>query len=313
MGKLEKYVVLTVLFVVAVILGVSLNSPDGVAAAEGAEHLAAAERGAPVRTAPLAVEPRRGSAPSAPTSQPSGDELEARAERERQRREARQAAEALRRASPSEDPAPPAANQPLGPAGVLSTARPESSRRSAERSASSLRPDSSLRSGSSPRSEPSSDARIESAPRSASVALPAAGAFLLTEVGLVPSLSDEFMIYTWQQGDSFLALSERYFGSKLHVNRLLSNNEGLDDGDLRAGDQILVPVRAAAAAEKAAPGTTPSGVASTYTVRSGDVLGTISQAVYGTSQSWRKIFDANRDLLADPNRLEVGMVLRIPE
>ena len=52
---------------------------------------------------------------------------------------------------------------------------------------------------------------------------------------------------------------------------------------------------------------------STYTVAAGDVLGTISQTVYGTSQSWRKIYDANRDQLADPNQLRVGMVLRIPE
>jgi hypothetical protein len=42
-GKIEKYVVLTVLFVVALILGVSLNAPEGVAAAEPSEELAAVE------------------------------------------------------------------------------------------------------------------------------------------------------------------------------------------------------------------------------------------------------------------------------
>jgi nucleoid-associated protein YgaU len=136
------------------------------------------------------------------------------------------------------------------------------------------------------------------------------GVAVQTLVGLAPSLSEEFMIYTWQEGDTFAAVAERYFGSRLHVNRLLANNEGLEDRRLRPGDQILIPVRFQ---EPAAAGALAGGGATTYTVKPGDVLGTISAAVYGTSKSWRKIYDANRDLLTDPNRLEVGMVLRIPE
>ena len=152
-------------------------------------------------------------------------------------------------------------------------------------------------------------APASTAPASLGAAQPAQDGKLLTMVGLSPSLSDEFMIYTWQEGDTFAGVAERYFGSRLQVNRLLRNNEGLEDRQLRAGDQILIPAHASGEAA----GTAVASGATTYEVQSGDVLGTISMSVYGTSKSWRKIYDANRDVLADPNRLVVGQVLRIPE
>lgn len=51
----------------------------------------------------------------------------------------------------------------------------------------------------------------------------------------------------------------------------------------------------------------------TYTVRSGDTLSNISQQVYGSANEYMKIFDANRDVLADPNRIQPGQSLRIPQ
>ena len=51
----------------------------------------------------------------------------------------------------------------------------------------------------------------------------------------------------------------------------------------------------------------------TYTVQKGDNLGGISMKVYGTSKRWKQIFEANQDVLKDPNRLKAGQVLRIPK
>ena len=52
----------------------------------------------------------------------------------------------------------------------------------------------------------------------------------------------------------------------------------------------------------------------TYTVKKGDTLGTISALpeIYGTSRSWRRIYEANKTILKNPNTLKVGQVLRIP-
>ncbi len=49
-----------------------------------------------------------------------------------------------------------------------------------------------------------------------------------------------------------------------------------------------------------------------YTVVTGDNLLKISTKVYGSRERWVSIYEANRDLLANPNALTVGMKLRIP-
>jgi LysM repeat protein len=50
----------------------------------------------------------------------------------------------------------------------------------------------------------------------------------------------------------------------------------------------------------------------TYTVEAGDTLSRISAKVYGSSNRWMDIFQANRDQLPSPNSLKPGQVLRIP-
>jgi len=51
----------------------------------------------------------------------------------------------------------------------------------------------------------------------------------------------------------------------------------------------------------------------TIKVRPGDTLSSIAQRAYGKSSMYNKIFEANPDLLSDPNRLKVGMILRVPK
>lgn len=49
----------------------------------------------------------------------------------------------------------------------------------------------------------------------------------------------------------------------------------------------------------------------TYTVEKGDNLSKIAKHFYG-KQDWKRIFDANRDQLSDPDRIQPGQVLKIP-
>ena len=57
----------------------------------------------------------------------------------------------------------------------------------------------------------------------------------------------------------------------------------------------------------------PANPPRTFTVRPGDSLSSISRAVYGTSARWRDIFEANRNILRNPNDLRVGQVLQVPQ
>ena len=50
----------------------------------------------------------------------------------------------------------------------------------------------------------------------------------------------------------------------------------------------------------------------TYTVQKGDSLSKIARAMYGDMKQWRKIFEANRDQISNPDRIQPGWVLKIP-
>jgi nucleoid-associated protein YgaU len=50
----------------------------------------------------------------------------------------------------------------------------------------------------------------------------------------------------------------------------------------------------------------------TYTVQAGDSLSKISKQFYGNANEYMKIFEANRDLLSDPNKIRPGHTLKIP-
>jgi len=50
----------------------------------------------------------------------------------------------------------------------------------------------------------------------------------------------------------------------------------------------------------------------TYTVVAGDSLSKISKHFYGEANHWRRIFEANRDILKDPDLIYPGQTLKIP-
>jgi len=65
------------------------------------------------------------------------------------------------------------------------------------------------------------------------------------------------------------------------------------------------------------PPITGSGSAATssdrkYTVASGDTLSKIAKQFYNDGNQWQRIFDANRDILSNPDRISPGQHLRIP-
>jgi nucleoid-associated protein YgaU len=61
--------------------------------------------------------------------------------------------------------------------------------------------------------------------------------------------------------------------------------------------------------------TAPSGSTPerTYTVKKGDSLSKIAKRVYGDAQQWRKIHEANRDIIDNPDLIHPGQVLKLPE
>jgi len=49
-----------------------------------------------------------------------------------------------------------------------------------------------------------------------------------------------------------------------------------------------------------------------YVVKSGDSLSKIAKAEYGDASAWNRIFEANKDILKDPDKIQPGQKLKIP-
>ena len=267
MGRLEKIVVVTVLFLVAVILGYSLSADggDGPELADG--------RGANAAARESRANAGPGGVMSTSLAARPGEEVGA------------------------EPTTPPAPLDDVTPSDTVVEQPPVT-----------------------PTPQPVPEPVPGPVPAPVPAPVDAQPRYVVTLAGLAPTASEEFMLYTWQAGDTFRSVSETYYGSALHAKRLRDANEGRDEATLAAGDRILVSVKPTLAADRISRPSARTEPASTglaggsYTVASGDVLGTISQKVYGSASKWRKIYDANRDVIgADPNQLRVGMVLRIPQ
>ena len=83
--------------------------------------------------------------------------------------------------------------------------------------------------------------------------------------------------------------------------------------DPSASDLIAdIQAPPAAAAAAASAGGASSAPARTYTVQAGDSLSKISKQFYADANKYMKIFEANKDKLTDPNKVNVGTELLIP-
>ncbi|MEY2574037.1 MAG: hypothetical protein QOJ87_2250 [Verrucomicrobiota bacterium] len=97
--------------------------------------------------------------------------------------------------------------------------------------------------------------------------------------------------------------------SRAEASRLKNENLALrkEVEDFRAHRSPEKPQADAKAADKKS-GTSPR----TYVVREGDTLASISRRFYKSSGRWKKIRDANKNLIDDPGKLKPGTTLTIP-
>mgnify|MGYP001824827947 CR=1 FL=1 len=56
----------------------------------------------------------------------------------------------------------------------------------------------------------------------------------------------------------------------------------------------------------------PVEKAEIYEIVSGDTLGAIAKRYYGNASKYTKIFEANKDIISDPNKIYPGQKIRIP-
>ncbi|MDP1859389.1 MAG: LysM peptidoglycan-binding domain-containing protein [Gemmatimonadaceae bacterium] len=53
-------------------------------------------------------------------------------------------------------------------------------------------------------------------------------------------------------------------------------------------------------------------VIATYTVEKGDTLSHIAKRHYGDAAKWKALFEANRDVIKNPDMIQIGWVIKLP-
>jgi nucleoid-associated protein YgaU len=78
------------------------------------------------------------------------------------------------------------------------------------------------------------------------------------------------------------------------------------------------PEQAASTRKATTPGSpsAPAGAGGAkeqlYEIRKGDTLSAIAQTHYGKASEWRRLFEANREIIVDPDRIYPGQKIVIP-
>lgn len=118
-----------------------------------------------------------------------------------------------------------------------------------------------------------------------------------------PAGSGQYESYTVQQGDTLMKVAFETYGDLYRWHGLLEANKDKisDPNHIPAGTVIKVekpstPVAVAKNGEK-------------YLIKNGDTLGTISNDVYSTPKKWKVLWENNKQMIHDPNRIFAGFYL----
>ncbi|RMF73199.1 MAG: LysM peptidoglycan-binding domain-containing protein [Planctomycetota bacterium] len=118
--------------------------------------------------------------------------------------------------------------------------------------------------------------------------------------------------HTIELGDTLIDIAIRYYDDESLWPLIKNANPGLDERRLIVGQSIIIPPKPVAAPKPRTGSVKAPGGALTYVVEEGDTLIRIARNVLKDGDRWREIYELNRDQLDSPDRIRVGMVLKLP-
>lgn len=131
-------------------------------------------------------------------------------------------------------------------------------------------------------------------------------------------------IHVVREKETLYSLCVLYYGDGSLASELaLYNIDRVPENyRIRDGLQLRIPPRDALLgrvqrhtdAQKTPPDFPTGGQARyvSYTIQTGDTLTELAQVHMGTMRRWQELYDLNRDVIRDPDRLIPGTVIRIP-
>jgi len=140
-------------------------------------------------------------------------------------------------------------------------------------------------------------------------------------------------VYSWYEvrsGDTLERIARREYGTgTLYARIHEANREQLPDPDrLSVGQRLVIPGKTGPiiTAEEALAREAPTALGEEedivpvderdrpveYVVQKGDTLWRIAKRFYSTPGAWKRVYDANRSVIDDPDRVKPGTRLYLP-
>jgi nucleoid-associated protein YgaU len=118
-----------------------------------------------------------------------------------------------------------------------------------------------------------------------------------------PAGSGQFEDYSVQAGDTLMKIAFETYGDLYRWKSILEANRG------KISNPSHIPAGTVIKLEKPSSPVSIAKNGEKYLIQNGDTLGTISGDVYGTRSKWKKLWENNRQMIHDPNRIFAGFYL----
>lgn len=109
--------------------------------------------------------------------------------------------------------------------------------------------------------------------------------------------------YTFQSGDTLMKIAFENYGDLYRWKKIYEDNRD------KIQNPNAVPVGTVLKLEKPSSPVTIDRNGEKVVIRSGDTLGKISNRVYGTLKKWKRLWENNKQMIRDPNRIFAGFSL----
>ena len=109
--------------------------------------------------------------------------------------------------------------------------------------------------------------------------------------------------YTVSKNETLMMVSFKVYGDYSKWRDIANLNQGVLNGSTKLKEGMVLRYQAPLQEFAWDPQGNP------YLIQFGDTLGTISGSVYGTPKKWKSIWDNNRPLIKDPNKIYAGFTL----
>ncbi|MGR3309958.1 MAG: LysM peptidoglycan-binding domain-containing protein [Candidatus Brocadiales bacterium] len=137
---------------------------------------------------------------------------------------------------------------------------------------------------------------------------------------------EEDIAYKVKPNDTLTKLARQYYGDEAKWTLIYDANAGKIShrNALYIGQEIIIPSDSASVEESVVVEPLPSPPSQavvapedtdkrTHTVQKGDTLIKLARQYYNNEAGWKKIYEANKDIIPNPNTISQGTVLIIPE